>query len=104
MRAAYENPGLRQSKDRKNECIYDSNCSQQPHAPGSDHHDTEYQESEGYRVAKQHVNVYQINLGDPEQQAKRQCPQSGKTRYPLYDTNYGHEKTSFTSTVQWRII
>jgi AcrR family transcriptional regulator len=92
VQAAYENPGLRQSKDRKNECIHDSNYSQNPRAWGSNHHDTEYQESEGYRVAKQHVNVYQINPGDPEQQAKRQCPQSGKTRYPLYDTNYGHEK------------
>src|SRR5712692_2411993 len=60
VQAAYENPGLRQSKDRKDEGVHDSNCSQQPRAPGSNHHDTEYQQGEGYCEAKQHVNVYVV--------------------------------------------
>src|SRR6266571_4835403 len=95
VHAANEQRRLPQAKDRKEESIHNCNCSQNPQPSCANRHDPEDQESEGNGEAKQHVNIDEVHVGDPEQQSKSQCTQSSNASYPLYSTYCDHQKHSF---------
>jgi hypothetical protein len=66
VHAANKQRRLPQAKDGNDGGIHDCNCSQNPQPSCANRHDPEDQESEGNGEAKQHVNIDEVHVGNPE--------------------------------------